>query len=350
MSIIYFAIILGVLVSVHEFGHFLLAKINGIRVLEFSIGMGPQLVHTKRGETVYSLRLLPIGGACMFDGEDGIVRGDTSPDEHCFQNAGVWSRIITVLAGPVFNFILAFVISVILVNATETDVPLIVEVTEESPAEQAGLLVGDMIVSINGEKVYLYREVQMISQLNEAGDTLELVVDRDGTYYDIAVNPSYSEEDGRYLMGILGGEYIQMTGLEVFEYAFYEVRYAASSVYKSLLLMLKGQVGSEDVAGVVGIANMVEETYEIVQPSGFIYVLYTMMSLTAVLSVNLGIVNLLPIPALDGGRLVFLIVEVFRGKPISPEKEGYVHAVGFIFLMLLMVFLLFNDLKNIFFL
>jgi regulator of sigma E protease len=137
--------------------------------------------------------------------------------------------------------------------------------------------------------------------------------------------------------------------LEALRYGFYEVRYAAISTYKSILQMIQGQVKSEDMAGVVGIANMVGETYEAVKPAGWQYVLLTMMNLAAILSVNLGIINLLPLPALDGGRLVFMIVEVFRGKPVPPEKEGFVHAIGFVFFMVLMVFLVFNDIRNIFF-
>ncbi len=348
MSIIIFLIILGVLVMVHELGHFIVAKLNGIRVLEFSLGMGPKLLKFKKGETVYSLRLLPIGGACMFDGEDGKVEGGGTGDAHCFNNAGVWARIATVVAGPFCNLILAFILSVIIVNFSSTDLPIVVSVMEGYPAAEAGLEAGDEIVSVNGEKVHLYREVQVISQLNQ-GDPYEMVVRRGDELVELSFSPYYDEAEGRFYMGLTGGVYEQFRGLDAFKYGFYEVRYAVTSTYKSLLMMIKGQVKSEEMSGVVGIANIVDETYEAVKPAGFGPVLLTMMNLAALLSVNLGIINLLPIPALDGGRLIFLLVELVRGKPVPPEKEGMVHAIGFILLMALMVFLVFNDIRNIFF-
>lgn len=348
MSIIIFVIILSVLVMVHEAGHFLVAKLNGIRVLEFCLGMGPKLIHFKKGETEYSIRLFPIGGACMFDGEDGNVEGGGPGDERCFNNAGVWARIATVAAGPICNFILAFVFSLVVVNFSYTDLPVLVHVEEGSPAYEAGLQAGDEILSINGERIHLYREVQVISQLNQ-GEEYEVVVKRDDREITVNFTPRYNEETGRYLMGIAGCEYEPVRGFKSLKYGFYEVRYAAISTYKSLLMMVQGRVKSEEMSGVVGIANIVDETYEAVKPAGWLSVVITMMNLASLLSVNLGIINLLPLPALDGGRLVFLAVEVVRGKPVPPEKEGFVHAVGFVFFMILMVLLVFNDIRNIFF-
>lgn len=348
MSIIIFLIILGVLVMAHEAGHFFVAKLNGIRVLEFCLGMGPQLVKFKKGETVYSIRLFPIGGACMFDGEDGNVEGGGPGDEHCFNNANVWARIATVVAGPLCNFILAFIFSVIIVNFSATDLPIVTMVTEGGAAAEAGILPGDEIVSVNGEKIHLYREIQVISQMNR-GEPYDMVLNRDGELIEVSFAPKYDEQEGRYYMGLAGAVYEEFRGLDSLKYGFYEVRYAAVSTYKSLLQMIQGQVKTEDMAGVVGIANMVGETYEAVKPAGWQYVLLTMMNLAAILSVNLGIINLLPLPALDGGRLVFLAVELVRGKPVPPDKEGMVHAIGFVFFMVLMVFLVFNDVRNIFF-
>lgn len=348
MSIIIFLIILSVLVMVHEAGHFVVAKLNGIRVLEFCLGMGPQILHFKKGETVYSLRLFPIGGACMFDGEDGNVEGGGEADERCFNRASVWARIATVAAGPICNFILAFIFSVIIVNFSQTDLPVIMNVDPTGAAAEAGMMAGDEILSINGERIHLYRELQVISQLNR-GETYNMVVQRGTEQLEISFAPHYDEETGRYYMGVSGCQYEPVRGLESLKYGFYEVRYAAISTYKSLLLMLQGQVKREEMSGVVGIAHVVDQTYQAVKPAGVLSVVITMMSLASLLSVNLGIINLLPLPALDGGRLVFLLVEVIRKKPVPPEKEGMVHAIGFVFFMVLMVFLVYNDIRNIFF-
>ena len=348
MAIILFLIILGVLVMAHEAGHFVVAKLNGIRVLEFCLGMGPKLFHFKKGETEYSIRLFPIGGACIFDGEDGNVVGGGSGDEHCFNNANVWARIATVVAGPIMNFVLAFIFSVVIVSFSSTDLPVVVEVVENGAAAEAGMLPGDEIVSINGEKIHLYREILVISQMNR-GEAYEMVVRRGDELVNLSFAPKYNEEEGRYMMGLAGGVYENFTGLEALKYGFYEVRYATVSTYKSLLMMIQGQVKSNEMAGVVGIANMVGETYEAVKPAGWISVALTMMSLASILSVNLGIINLLPLPALDGGRLVFMLVELVRGKPVPADKEGLVHTIGFVGFMILMVVLVFNDIRNIFF-
>ena len=334
---------------VHEAGHFLVAKLFKIRVLEFSLGMGPKLLSFKKGETLYALRLLPIGGMCMFDGEVGKVADGGEGDDHCFNNAYVCARLATVVAGPLCNFILALIFSVVIVNFTYTDLPILQSVEESSPAYEAGLRAGDEIISINGERVHLYREIQVISQMNVDGDPYEIVAKRDGEKFTVTFTPYYDEDYGRYFMGIAGCEYANMRGLKSLKYGMYEVRYASVSTYKSLLMMIHGKVKSSEMSGIIGIANMVDETYDAVKPAGWANVLLTMTSLATLLSVNLGIINLLPLPALDGGRLVFLAVEVVRGKPVPVDKEGMVHAIGFIFFMILMVFLVFNDIRNIFF-
>lgn len=347
MTFILFVIIFGVVVISHEFGHFLLAKVNGIHVVEFSVGMGPTLCSFQKGETKYSLKLLPIGGACMFEGEDGLNKKEGEDSLGSFQNAKVWSRISTVFAGPLFNFLLSFLVAVIMVNLIIIREPVIDQVMEESAALEAGFQAGDRILSLNGERVYLFEEISLYMALNP-GEPVTIAYERGGKEYTTTLTPKYNAETDSYYMGIMSQNYIQVRGIDSLRYAWYEVRYGVVNTYKSLGMLLTGKVKRTDVAGPVGIAvNVVGKVYEETKES-FADVLVNMLNIIMLLSVNLGIINLLPIPALDGGRLVFLLIEVVRGKPISPEKEGMVHFIGICFFMVLMVFIFFNDLVNIF--
>ena len=375
-TIILFLIIFGVVVISHEFGHFIIARKNGIRVLEFSVGMGPTLfAYTKNG-VKYSLKLLPIGGACMFDGEDGmeVQGGKEAPgdmyrkavpedgrlqqgeafDPHmqaegiAFNEAGVWKRIAAVFAGPFFNFILAFVVAVILTAFSGADLPVIGQISENSAAEQAGLRAGEVITQINGEKIHFYREVAVISSMNK-GEPLEIHYKRGDESGVAQVTPTYDEQAGRYYMGIRpAGEYLECNPLQVFQYGFYEVEYYVKTTYKSLGMLLRGQVTKDEVSGPIGIAQFVGESYDQVEKSaGTASALLTMLEIMVLLSVNLGILNLLPLPALDGGRLLFMFIEVIRGKPIAPEKEGLIHFAGLVVFMVLMVFIMYNDIMKL---
>lgn len=348
-TLIFFIVIFGLVVMSHEFGHFLLAKANGIHVVEFSVGMGPTLLHFTKGDTKYSLKLLPFGGACMFEGEDGLATKEGEVSEGSFLNAPVWERISTVVAGPLFNFILAFIIAFIMVNMVVLRDPIATEVLDGSAAMEAGLQAGDRIISLDGEKVYLYEEIQMFTQLKYTGGDVEVRYERDGVEGETILTPQYDESTGRYMLGISNAEFVELKGADGFKYAYYEIRKCVKMTYQSLAMLVQGRVGRQDLAGPVGIANLVGETYEETKEYGWQNVLVNMLNITMVLSVNLGIMNLLPFPALDGGRLVFLLVEVVRGKPVPPEKEGMVHFVGLMFFMVLMVFILFNDISNIFF-
>ncbi|MGN1148679.1 MAG: RIP metalloprotease RseP [Lachnospiraceae bacterium] len=347
MTVILFILIFGVVVLSHEFGHFILAKMNGIHVVEFSVGMGPTLCSFTKKETRYAIKLLPIGGACMFEGEDGLET-ENGGGEGSFLKANVWARIATVAAGPIFNFILAFIVAVIIVSLSPTDTTLLSGVAEGSPAQEAGLMEGDEIISIDGEKTHVYRDVYLMTYLNK-GEPMQVTFERDGVRQTVEITPEYSEESARYLLGVYFGNYEQAKGLAVFRDAWYEIRYNVRATYKSLGLLITGQFNRQDVAGPVGIAvNVVGKTYETAKDYGVTSVVLSMMNIVLILSVNLGILNLLPIPALDGGRLVFLLIEVVRGKPVPPEKEGIVHFIGLVFFMILMVVVLFNDLANIF--
>lgn len=352
-TIILFLIVFGVVVISHEFGHFLIGRKNGIRVIEFAVGMGPTLFSFKKGGVKYSLKLLPIGGACMFDGEDGIeskdeVREPESIEGTTFTEAGVWARIATVFAGPFFNFILAFLISLILTAFSGADLPTVGNVAQDSAALEAGLKEGDVITQIGRERIHFYREVMLISAMNQ-GETLEIHYDRNGEKGVTQVTPKYSEADGRYYIGIVnGGEFLRCNPIQVFQYGFYEVEYWVKLTYKSLGMMLRGQVSKDDVSGPIGIAQFVGESYDQAEENyGTSSAILTMLEIVILLSVNLGILNLLPFPALDGGRLVFMLIEVVRGKPIPPEKEGMVHFAGLVVLMLLMVFVMYNDIMKL---
>lgn len=357
VSIVLFVVVFGIVVVSHELGHFLLAKAGGITVVEFSVGMGPTLFSFKKGGTKYSLKLLPIGGACMFEGEDGLNNTEDEPSPGAFPNANVWKRISTVFAGPLFNFILAFIIALAMVNMIVIRDPVATEVLEGGAAEAAGLQDGDRIISLDGERIYLYEEILLFNALYREGD-VEMVYERDGERHITTLTPIYNEQEGRYMMGFSNADFVELKGADALKYAWYEIRYNVKNTYKSLGMLITGQVSRQDVAGPVGIANVVGETYEQAKEQAqandgglkevVLNVLVNMMNITLMLSVNLGILNLLPLPALDGGRLVFLFLEVLRGKPIPPEKEGMVHFVGLMFFMVLMVVIFFNDLANIF--
>lgn len=348
-TLILFLLIFGVVVISHEFGHFLLAKANGIHVVEFSVGMGPNLLSFQKGDTKYSLKLFPIGGACMFEGEDGVETKEGESSEGSFLNASVWGRISTVFAGPLFNFILAFLISLIMVNMVVIRDPVATEVVDGGAAVEAGLQAGDRIISLDGERIYLYEDILLFTHTFEGGE-IPLEYERGGKRFTTMLTPKYDESTGRYMLGISNADFVEIKGLDGFRYAWYEIRYCVKNTYKSLGMMLQGRVARDQVAGPVGIAvNVVGKAYEQTKDTGWQNVFVNMLNIAMMLSVSLGIMNLLPLPALDGGRLVFLLIEVVRGKPVPPDKEGMVHFIGLMFFMVLMVLVLFNDLSNIFF-
>ena len=342
MSIIIAILLFSILILFHELGHFWLAKKNGIRVNEFSLGLGPTLVGFTKGETKYSLKLLPFGGACMMEGEDG-----ESDDEKSFQKKSVWARISVVAAGPIFNFILAFFFALILILCIGFDKPVISEVMEGYPAESAGLLPGDVIYSMNGDRIHFYREVSSFTTFHPT-EEIELVYVREGEKLKTILKPKYMEEEGRYLMGISGGSREKVNPIEAVKYSFHELGYWIKVTIESLKLLFSGQVGMNQMSGPVGIVKTIGDAYTQTKSEGIFIVFINMLNWGILLSANLGVMNLLPIPALDGGRLVFLVFEAIRGKRISPEKEGMVHFVGLMLLMILMVVVLFNDIRNLF--
>lgn len=344
MKIIIALLIFSILIIFHELGHFWLAKANGIRVNEFSLGLGPTLFGVTKGETKYSLKLLPFGGACMMEGEDG-----ESSDERAFGNKSVWARISVVAAGPAFNFIMALVFSFILVCNIGYDIPVISDVTPGYAAEEAGMQSGDKILKMNGKNIHFYREISSYSMYH-AGETVEITYERDGEKYQTTLVPKYDEELGRYLYGFQG--MVENTHGNLWEnmkYSVYEVKYWISTTLGSLKLLVTGGVSINDMSGPVGIVDVIGDSYEESVSYGYYAAFLQMLYICIILAANLGVMNLLPIPALDGGRLVFLIVEAIRRKKIDPEKEGMVHFVGIVLLFALMIVVMFNDIRKIFF-
>lgn len=350
MSIIVALLIFSVIVIIHELGHFLLAKFNGVTVTEFSLGMGPRILSTVKGGTRYSWKLLPFGGSCMMLGEDGEeVEGS---QEGTFGSKSVWARISVIAAGPIFNFILAFVLSIFIVGSIGFDEPILISVSEGYPAAEAGLQVGDKIVSINGKRIHLSRELTNYTMFHQKtlskGEPLEVVYERDGERYTARITP-VDDGTGRYVFGYGSSNNYRTKAnpLQVLEYSAYEVKYWIETTFSSLGMLLQGNVTLDDMSGPVGVVEMIGETYEQSQADGAFYVWLNMLNMAILLTANLGVMNLLPIPALDGGRLVFLFLEAIRRKQIDPETEAKIHFAGLMALMVLMVVVMFNDVKKI---
>ena len=341
MGIILAIIIFSVIIIIHELGHFLLAKQHGITVTEFAVGMGPKLCSFKRGETVYALKMIPFGGSCMMLGED-----EDAPDEGSFNTKSVWARMSVVLAGPIFNFLLALIFAMIILANTGYQNAAIGSVEEGTPAAQAGLEAGDVITRIGNERIHLFKELSLYMYLNP-NEPYDITYSRDGETFETTISPFWDEETGSYRIGIVSSPYQKANILQLFEYSFYEVKYNISSVIKSLGMLFTGQLTRDDVAGPVGIVTIIDDSYQASKSYGALNVFLVMCQLIVMLSANLGVMNLLPIPALDGGRFLFLVVEAIRGKPIDREKEGMVNFIGFALLMVLMVFILFNDVSRL---
>ncbi len=428
ISIIIALIIFGVLVLIHEFGHFIVAKKNGVVVNEFSIGMGPRIAsRVGKDGTRYSLKVLPLGGSCAMLGED-----EDNEEEGSFNSKSIWARMAIVFAGPFFNFILAFVLSLIVIGSVGTDISYIAHIDKESSAYEQGLRENDRITEFNGASVSVGREIyleQYINPLDGKDVTIKYV--RDGKENTVTYTP---DSEKRYLMGItyspgsgavtlsevskgspiaeagvsagdtivaingtriasgdelneyltvnpLDGSEIEVTfkrnnkentvsivpeytnvyslgfnynlsrekqsALNVVKYSFVEMRYEIMTVLKSLKMLVTGKVSANEVSGPVGIVDLIGDTYQESKSYGFKTTLLSLINMAIMLSANLGVMNLLPIPALDGGRLFLYLIEIITRRPIPKDKEGMIHFIGFILLMTLMVFLLFNDIRKL---
>ena len=429
ISIIIALIIFGILVLIHEFGHFIVAKKCGVVVNEFSIGMGPRLLsRVAKSGTRYSIKALPLGGSCAMLGED-----EDNMEEGSFNSKNVWQRMAIVFAGPFFNFILAFLLSLIVIGCVGIDPSYVSDVDKNSSVYEQGLRKGDLITDFNGASVSIGREMFLEEYVNPVGkDNVEMTYKRDGKSHTIKFKP---EQTDKYMLGItrstgsgaatitsvtkgaafdkvgikakdiiteingvkiknsddltkyleenpLNGTELKVkvkrgdnvlakkvkplmtkvysTGFQynlarekqgfwnTIKYSFVEVKYEVKAVLKSLKMLITGAVSPDEISGPVGIVNVIGDTYKEARKSGAGITLLSLVSLAIMLSANLGVMNLLPIPALDGGRLLLYIVEVIIRRPIPKDKEGMIHIVGFVLLMALMLFLTFNDIRKIF--
>ena len=394
-------------IMVHEFGHFIMAKKFGVKVNEFAIGMGPTILKWGKGETKYSLRLLPIGGFCAMEGED-----EESDDERAFGNKKVWQRILIVVAGAVFNIILGFIFVLFLqgqedVYASRTVanfIPTLIEEQEymatsdsdikfyyresaetedyleivsedefaaaqedelvttyakvkdleggyfyrSATSESTGLMAGDQIREVNGYKAYCFNDAYFAMSIDDDG-IMDFVVERDGELVELK-SVTFDRVDGT---GVAAGQQVTVLDFQIYgvqrtfktmmQSTWLQSQYFVRSVYVSLFRLITGQSGMNELSGPVGIASMIGEVAESGFAESFMSGVSNILYIMALISFNLGIFNLLPVPALDGGRLVFLIIEAIRRKPIDPKYEGIVHFVGLALLMLLMVVITYND-------
>lgn len=343
MGIIIAILLFSFIIIFHELGHFLLAKKNGIRVDEFSLGLGPTLFGKKLGETFFCVKLLPFGGACMMGEDDAEDMSEGS-----FNASSVWARMSVIAAGPVFNLILAWIFCVILLMSTGYVSPTITGVDPGYSAEEQGLQEGDVIREINGRNIYTWDDMNLYTLTHPDETPYEVVYERDGQEYTVELEPRQLEKDTSPRLGIAGGDYERPGLLGSMQYGIYKVKYWVHYTVDSLRMLVTGQAGIQDLSGPVGIVNVVNDVYESAAPSGAAAIFLSMLNFGTLLTVNLGILNLLPLPALDGGRLVFLIIEAVRRKRVPPEKEGMVHFIGFAALMLLMVVVMYNDIMKLF--
>lgn len=344
MGIILAILLFSGIIIFHELGHFTLAKLNGIRVEEFSLGLGPTIIGKEFHGTKFCLKLLPFGGACMM-GEDDV--DDMS--EGSFNSKSVWARISVILAGPVFNIIMALAFSIIMVGWIGYDSTVVKSVDSGYSAAEQGIQAGDEITGINGKSVHLWKEINLYRVMNKDEDSVEIKYERDGKEHTANVEMRKLGEDTYKRLGISGSAENTRAGFfKSIQYGAYTLRYWVDYTVDCLKMFVTGQVGVKDLSGPVGIVHVVDDTYKAAAPEGMKVVILNLLNFAILLSANLGVINMLPIPALDGGRFVFLLIEAVRKKRVPPEKEGMVHFAGFAALMILMVVVMFNDIRQLF--
>lgn len=379
VTVIVTAVVFLVMITLHEFGHFAVSKILGVKVLEFSVGMGPSLIKHQGKKTLYALRAFPIGGYCRLEGEDG-----ESADPEAFSNQKLWKRFLIVSAGAVINILLGFVLFMAVVKMMSPVATNVIEkIDERSHLAEAGVMPGDRVISVNGHKISIYNDIALYTNEFNAETALsEIVVKRNGEKIKFNVVPSLSEvtvkygesgaeisdtvngieesytveygengipaemigksySDKRYIIGFEARRE-EITLINVVPEAWNYTRYVVKSIFSAIGEMISGKMGLNNLSGPVGVAGVIGEAVNSGKDS-----LLNILFIVAVLTLNLGIFNLLPLPALDGGRLFFMLIEFVRGKPVPPEKEGLVHTIGLVMLLILAAAVCYNDIVKL---
>lgn len=324
--------VFGLLITSHELGHFITAKLANINVLEFSIGMGPKLLGFKKGETKYSLRILPIGGYVKMLGEDG-----ESNDPRAFCNQSPWVRLIVIVAGAFMNFIIAIILFAIIAMNTGIIKPIISKVEVGRPAYQAGLRENDKIVMVNNTKVKTWEDF-VVAIAEQKNNPINISVERDSKIETFKVTPVYDSENGKYIIGV----YPTLIKANIFtsiSEGFNKTVFSIKQMGYFLTRALKGKISSDDVGGPVAIVKMSGEAAR--------YGMLSLLSFAAFLSINLGVLNLIPFPALDGGWVIILLIEGITGKKIDENKIGLINLIGFTILMLFAIFITYKDILKL---
>lgn len=320
-------------VMLHEFGHFSIAKLSGIKVNEFSIGMGPKIYQKQKGETFYSLRALPVGGYVAMEGEE-----ENSHDPRAFNNVSIVKRMAVVLAGAFMNFVLAFIAFTLIFSIVGYGSNEIEKVISNSPADKAGIQSGDLIIKINENKVKNIYDINSIISKNQK-EEMDFQINREGNILNVKIKPEYSEENQMYLIGITSK--LDHSIIKSICLGADRTLEMSKMLLKSIKIMFSGSFKMEYLSGPVGVVQLIGSE----SSKGFL----NFLQILGLISVNLGVFNLLPIPALDGGKFLFLLIEALRGKPIDEKIEQGLSLIGISLLFSLMIYVtIFNDIGRLF--